>query len=99
MSVDLSHRDISQTATAIGGLSRSLASRFRFAARHFIAYTRRFSAAPFHELVKGLEIRARFAVRKKLRRLQSGKLFSHRCGDELVYACPIFLALSLHRPL
>jgi hypothetical protein len=76
-----------------------LASRFRFAARHFIAYTRRFSAAPFHELVKGLEIRARFAVRKKLRRLQSGKLFSHCCGDELVYACPIFLALSLHRPL
>jgi hypothetical protein len=51
-----------------------LASRFRFAARHFIAYTRRSSAAPFHELVKGLEVRARFAVSKKIRRLQSGKL-------------------------
>jgi hypothetical protein len=73
--------------------------RFRFAARHFIACARRSSAAPFHELVKGFEIRARFAVSKKLRRLQSRKLFSHRCGDELVYACPIFLALSLHCPL
>jgi hypothetical protein len=31
--------------------------------------------------------------------LQSRKLFSHCCGDELVYARPIFLALPLHRPL
>jgi hypothetical protein len=73
--------------------------RFRFAARHFITCTRRFSAAPFHELVKGLEICARFTVSKELRRLQSRKLFSHCCGDELVYARPIFLALSLYRSL
>jgi hypothetical protein len=39
--------------------------RFRFAARHFIACARRFSAASFHEFVKGLEIRARFAVGKR----------------------------------
>jgi len=44
---------------------------FRFAARHFITYTRRLSPAPFHELVKGLEICARFTVSKELRRLQS----------------------------
>jgi hypothetical protein len=73
--------------------------RFCFAARHFIARARRFSSAPFHELVKGLEICARFAISKKLCRLQSRKLFSHCCGDELVYACPIFFALSLHCPL
>jgi hypothetical protein len=29
--------------------------------------------------------------------LQSRTLFSHCCGDELVYARPIFLALPLHR--
>jgi hypothetical protein len=44
--------------------------RFRLTARHFITCTRRLSATPFHELVKGLEIRARFAVSKELRRLQ-----------------------------
>jgi hypothetical protein len=41
---------------------------------------------------------ARLAVSKKLRCLQSRELFSHGGGDELVYACPIFLALSLYRP-
>jgi hypothetical protein len=46
-------------------------SRFRLLARHFITCTRRTSAAPFHELVKGLEIRALFAVNKELGRLQS----------------------------
>jgi hypothetical protein len=45
--------------------------RFGLTARDFIACTRRLSATPFHELVKGLEIRARFAVSKELRRLQS----------------------------
>jgi hypothetical protein len=43
--------------------------RFRLTARHFITCTRRLSATPFHELVKGLEIRARFTVSKELRRL------------------------------
>jgi hypothetical protein len=73
--------------------------RFRLAALHFIACTRRLPATPFHDLVKCLEIRARFAISKKLRRLQSRELFSHCGGDELVYACPIFLGLSLYRPL
>jgi hypothetical protein len=81
------------------GLSRARARRFRLAAWHFIAYTRRLPTTPFHELVKRFEIRTRLAVSKKLRRLQSRELFSHCGGDELVYACPIFLALSLYRPL
>jgi hypothetical protein len=73
--------------------------RFRPAGRHFITCARRLSAAPFHELVKSLEICARFTVSKELRRLQRWKLFSHSCGDELVYARPIFFTLSLHCPL
>jgi hypothetical protein len=80
-------------------LSRSWARHFRLATWHFIACTRWLPATPFHELVKCPEIRARFAVSKKIRRLQSRELFSHCGGDELVYARPIFLALSLYRPL
>jgi hypothetical protein len=49
----------------------NVTGRFPLAARHFITFTGRSSAAPFHELVKGPEIRARFALNKKLRRLQS----------------------------
>jgi hypothetical protein len=41
-------------------------SRLGFAARHFIAGTRRSSVAPLHELVKGVEIRSSFAATKDL---------------------------------
>jgi hypothetical protein len=45
--------------------STTVAGCLGFAARHFIAGTGRSSAAPFHEFVKGLEIRARLAISKK----------------------------------
>ena len=76
-----------------------MTGRLRFAARHFIACTWRSSAAPFHEFVEGLEIRARLAISKKLCRLQSREVFRYGRRDELIYACPVFFALSLHRSL
>src|ERR1700683_1496235 len=80
-------------------LSGSLRGSFALRPRHFIPRTGWFSSSPLHELVESFEISALSATGEELGRLQSGKLFSHRCGDELVYARPVFLALPLHSSL
>jgi hypothetical protein len=72
---------------------------FRFAARHFITYTRRLSAAPFHELVKGLEICALYGQQRtppfaKLKAFQP--LLWRRIGLCLSYLpCSVAPLLSL----
>jgi len=65
------------------------ANRLGFTTWHFIARAWQRSASPFHDFVK-------LAISKKLCRLQGRELFSHRRGNQLIYSCPVFLALSFH---
>jgi hypothetical protein len=53
-------------------------SRFRLLARQFIACTRRTSAAPFHEFVKSLEIRALFCGQQRTLPFAKLKAFQPR---------------------
>jgi len=67
-------------------LSRTRRTELDFTTRHFIAYAWQRSVAPFHDFVKGPEIRSRLAISEKLCRLQGREFFSHRRGNELIYA-------------
>jgi hypothetical protein len=67
------------------------------ALRHLIAFARRLSTSPLHDLVESLEIGTRFSVGEKPGRLKRRNLFRHRCGNELVDAGSILPAQPLDR--
>ncbi len=82
-------------ASAIWKIGRCRA--LLLAASYFVALTRGLAAAAFHQFVEGFEIGACLACGEEFRCLEGGKLFCDGCGDELVDAGAIFLALQLDR--
>jgi hypothetical protein len=71
--------------------------RFRLTARHFITCTRRLSATPFHELVKGLEIRA-FCGQQRTRPFAKLKAFQPLLWRR-IGLCSSYLPCSVAPPL